>query len=35
MNNEFPVALNIYIYMYRSFEMLSVCKVKIKKGGLR
>ena len=35
MNNEFLVALNGKILIHRSFEMLSECKVKIKKGGLR
>ena len=35
MNNEFLVALNGKILIHRSFEMLSKCKVKIKKGGLR
>ena len=35
MNNEFLVALNGKIFIHRSFEMLSKCKVKIKKGGLR
>lgn len=35
MKNEFLVALNGKILIHMSFEMLSKCKVKIKKGGLR